>query len=537
MKLACSALLLFGFFFECLPVSAGEDRYRAAATGNLLLEVDLDVANAEETAALDSFVLKEIDVEGNTILESEIEQAIEPYRGKQIDFGDLSQLESAITEVYVSRGYPNSGAYLPPQKINDGVVKLYVIEGTIGEINISGLDGLSQGYIKSRLGGLDAPLEASRLLDKLYVLRQDPAIESVSATLAAGIEPGTSVLNVDVRESRLWAFSISNNNYKSPSIGSNARILELGHQNLLGFGDRAGVTYTNTEGSNALNLGYAVPYSSTGRISAGYGFASNDIVEEAFNALDIETESNYWQLGVSDLLVNRSNRRVGMGLEFTRQHSETSLLDSPFALSRGADEDGVTNVSALRFSTDYLGRGEESVLSLRSVFSLGLDVFDATVSDDELPDGQFLSWRGQSQYVRNLADDFPLLLRGDIQLAAGELVSLEQFRVGGADSVRGYRQDLLLGDSGIFAGAELRIPLYKSVRYDGLLQLAPFVDFGTVWNSGDLELDSTTAVSLGVGLNLNAFGDRFNGRVDFGIPLIDKEADDRPVSFLVDYNF
>ena len=45
---------------------------------------------------------------------------------------------------------------------------------------------------------------------------------------------------------------------------------------------------------------------------------------------------------------------------------------------------------------------------------------------------------------------------------------LEQFRVGGVNSARGYRQDLSLGDSGIFGSAELRVPILRFKKIDGL---------------------------------------------------------------------
>ncbi|MFZ4557805.1 MAG: ShlB/FhaC/HecB family hemolysin secretion/activation protein [Pseudanabaena sp.] len=39
------------------------------------------------------------------------------------------------------------------------------------------------------------------------------------------------------------------------------------------------------------------------------------------------------------------------------------------------------------------------------------------------------------------------------------LVPLQQIGFGGQDTLRGYRQDLLLGDNGAALSAELRIPV------------------------------------------------------------------------------
>lgn len=62
------------------------------------------------------------------------------------------------------------------------------------------------------------------------------------------------------------------------------------------------------------------------------------------------------------------------------------------------------------------------------------------------------------------------------------LDALEQFTLGGLYSVRGYRQDLLLTDNGVFASAEVRLPILRVDSVKGVLQVAPFVDFGVGWN-------------------------------------------------------
>ncbi|WP_181357408.1 ShlB/FhaC/HecB family hemolysin secretion/activation protein [Stenomitos frigidus] len=67
------------------------------------------------------------------------------------------------------------------------------------------------------------------------------------------------------------------------------------------------------------------------------------------------------------------------------------------------------------------------------------------------------------------------MLRGDLQLADRPLLALEQVSEGGQDTVRGYRQDLLLADNGLFASAEVRIPLLRLPKLNGLLQLPPFI--------------------------------------------------------------
>nr|MDJ0571456.1 ShlB/FhaC/HecB family hemolysin secretion/activation protein [Pleurocapsa sp. MO_192.B19] len=186
-----------------------------------------------------------------------------------------------------------------------------------------------------------------------------------------------------------------------------------------------------------------------------------------------------------------------------------------------------TKISALRFFQDWTRRTRKDVLAARSQFSLGVDIFDATVNEGA-PDGEFVSWRGQVQWLRQLksSSNINLLLRSDIQLSADDLVPLERFSLGGVESVRGYRQDVILGDSGLFISGEVRIPFYRWSNGQSSLSAIPFVDFGTSWsNSENINQDEDTLASIGVGVQLD-LSDMLRARLDYGIPLIDVEDSD-----------
>ena len=202
------------------------------------------------------------------------------------------------------------------------------------------------------------------------------------------------------------------------------------------------------------------------------------------------------------------------------------MLGQKFALSPGADENGETRISALRFSQDYTKRTLQDVFALRSQFNVGLDVLNSSVNPDPEPDSRFFAWRGQGQYVRRLGQNNLLVLRSDLQLATTNLVPLEQFSLGGIRSVRGYRQDALLTDNGFFTSAEVRFPVYQTPSRESSLSLVPFFDLGVGWNDdSDNNPEDNTLIGLGLGLQWQT-GDTFNARLDYGIPLLDVEDND-----------
>ncbi|MGF1588564.1 MAG: ShlB/FhaC/HecB family hemolysin secretion/activation protein [Pleurocapsa sp.] len=492
----------------------------------------------------EQIVVKNFDVVGSSIFsKQELEQAVKAYRNRPLTLPELFQARSAITKLYTDQGYVSSGAYIPPQELNNGTIKIAVLEGQLEKINVSGTEHLSANYISSRIAAAAGkPINIDTLLSALQLLRLNPLIENVSAELSAGIRPGTSLLDIKIQEADVFNVATSLNNHRSPSVGTNERSIGINHGNLLGFGDQFNFEYANTNGSNALNFAYSLPINSrNGTLKAAYGSNSNNVIEQPFTALDIESKSRYYELSLRQPIVQQPTQEFALGMSLTRTESETFLLENSFQLSRGANEDGETRISAIRLFQEFVNRNEKEVLALRSQFSLGVDVLNPTINDSGEPDSTFLAWRGQGQWVRRLNEDFLLLLKGDAQLSGGSLVPLEQFRLGGANSARGYRQDLSLGDNGLFASAELRIPVLRFKQVDGLVQIAPFFDLGTVWNSDDVEITNSTLPSLGVGLNFS-MGENFNARLDWGIPLSAIEAESSSlredgIYFSLDSNF
>jgi hemolysin activation/secretion protein len=315
-------------------------------------------------------------------------------------------------------------------------------------------------------------------------------------------------------------------------VGSFQRGITVNERNLLGFGDGILLTYNNTDGSNEFEGSYTIPVTPrNGIINIRGGYTSSRVIEPPFDVLDITSDSYYYDITFRQPIFQRPTEEFALGLTFSRQGSQTSLgiFDiGPFPLALGADEEGSTRISALRFTQDWLKRTPKQVLAARSQFSLGLNIWDATVNPAPLPDSRFFAWRGQGQWVQQLDDRGTLLLaRTDVQLTGDTLLPLEKFGYGGQDTVRGYRQDALFTDNGVFASVEARFPVWRVDDLLATLYVTPFLDFGTGWNvNPETNPDNLTLLGTGLGLVWNA-GDNFSARVDWGIPLISIDIRER----------
>ncbi len=468
-----------------------------------------------------TIVVERYQVTGSTVFSpEELANATQEFTGT-VTLTTLFQARAAITKLYTDKGYITSGAFIPEQSLQGGVVEIRVVEGSLEDIRVTGTRRLNPGYVQSRLAlSTGAPLNRDRLLQALQLLQLDPLIEQLSAELAAGTRPGTSLLSVNVTEADSFTTALIVDNDRSPSVGSDRRQLQITEANLLGLGDRVSLTYTNTDGSNSLDASYTVPlspYNTT--LGLSYATSSSRVIESPFDRLDINSGSYTYEATLRQPVIQTPSQELAVALTFSRRQSEATLLGRtiPFP-ALGADDQGRSVVSALRFVQEYTDRSSQQVFSARSQFSVGLDALNSTINDIA-PDSRFFTWRGQAQYVRLLAPETLLLVRADMQLADRPLLSLEQFGLGGVASVRGYRQDLLLTDNGILASAELRVPIVRIPELPALLQLVPFADVGTGWNTSlRPNPNPGTLASVGLGLRLQV-GNQLTARFDWGIPL------------------
>jgi hemolysin activation/secretion protein len=486
-----------------------------------------------------TFRVKRFVFEGNTIFNNEqLETVVDPFTRKEITLSELLEARTAITNFYVERGYITSGGFLPVkgnQTISpDGaVVTIQIVEGKLEKINIIGSSRL-QNYILSRLPSQNDVINRNRLLEALHLLQLDPLFETISSELREGSSSDKSLLELKVKERNPFRIEVVLDNYPSPASGSFQRRVELTHANLLGLGDKLSLGYRNTNGSNTATAGYSIPINSqNGTVQFFWANSSVNIIEFPFNSLDIVSDARAYELTFRQPILrkatNKTFQEFALGVTASRLESESSIDDIPYPLTSGADSQGRTRISVVRFFQEWIKRDTKGALLLRSQFNLGIGVLDATLNNSA-PDGRFFSWQGQAAWLRRLTSNTTLVARANLQLADRPLAALEQISLGGATTVRGYRENSFVTDNGFLLSTELRITAWAGER--GELQVIPFFNFGTAWNndSTSTETEDFTGTLASVGLGLQyQLGDRFNARLDWGVPLfsIDTNTDSR----------
>ena len=497
----------------------------------------------------EQFVVQSVEVTGSSIFgEADFVPLIQPLINQTVTFSELTDAANQITKMYVERGYVTTRAALVRSSLGTGKIVIRVIEGSLEEIQVEGTRRLNPDYIRSRVAlGAGAPLNTATLEDQLRLLRINPLLENVEASIRAGGSLGKSILVVRVQEANSFGGSVGIDNYSPPSVGSERLLGSLYYRNLTGSGDELSARFTKTTAGDTytFDFGYRIPINAMdGTVDVRARINRNEVIQEPFNVLDIRGESELYEISYRQPFIRTPREELALSLGFAYQDGQTFTFAGATPFGFGPDDEGISRTSVIKLAQEYIRRDVYGAWAFRSLFNLGVDVFDATSNSGDIPDGDFFSWLGQIQRVQVLGQDNLLVIQGDIQLTPDSLLPAQQFVIGGGQSVRGYRQNVRAADNGFRLSVEDRITLVRDESGSPYFQVAPFVEMGYVWNSSNnpnFLQDERFIAGLGAGL-LWQPAPGFNIKLDWAVPLIDLDdqgnnAQDDGFYFSVNYQF
>ncbi|WP_254064161.1 ShlB/FhaC/HecB family hemolysin secretion/activation protein [Microcystis aeruginosa] len=492
--------------------------------------------------------VRDIKVDGNSILQQEINNLIQPLIDKKMTVNELNQLADSITELYLKKGYITSRAILVPQDFADGLVRIEVKEGEVETVVIKGASRLDN-YVRSRIRvGLGKPLNAGKLEDQLRLLKINPLFKNIEATLKAGSQESKSVLEVYVAEADPFFGEVGFDNYSPPSVGATQANVNLGYRNVVGLGDGISVQYTprleTFTGTYQVDTIYQIPLNPTGgSLQFRVSIENNTVIQDEFSELDISQESQYYEISYRQPIIRNPRQEFALSVGMSYRHAQTFDFQGP-AQFLPYDEDGISRTNVITFGQDYVHRSGNGAWAARSQFRFGTGILDVTSNNDDIPDGYFFSWLAQMQRIQILGKNNFLIIQGDIQLTPDSLLPSEQFVIGGGQSVRGYRQNARSGDSGVRFSVEDQITLVRNREDNPMFIVAPFFDMGYVWNNpNSINFQESQRFLAAVGLGL--LWQPISGmtvRLDYAPPLIylddrGENVQDNGFYFSVNYRF
>ena len=446
--------------------------------------------------------VKDISFSGNTVFsDATLAKLVNQYIGRKISSLELEEIRLKITNLYIENGYINSGALIPDQELSNNVLRINIIEGNLSKIQVQNDGRLPDDYIIGRLAfEKNQPLKLDQLQDKLYTLQQNPRIKRINAALGPGLVRGESVLDVKITEDRPYHLTFEANNHRPPSIGEEEAIVTFSHLNVSGGGDTIELGASKTEGLDSYNVYYTWPLGNDdSQLTFEYYYSKATVVDGDLKHIDIDSKTYTATVGYLYPVMKRANEDYTLHFTLDLRHSETFLENDPTSFTLVAN-DGETDITALRLTQSWLHHDRLKVLSLRHTLSVGLHALGSTNNKGDLADSEYVAWLGQFQWVQQYVPfNVRSVFRTDMQVAMDELLPIEKFAVGGAYSVRGYRENQFVRDNGLTSSLEFRVPAFVSESRAHVVEAAVFYDFGRSWDqSSEKSVQNISSAGLGL---------------------------------------
>jgi hemolysin activation/secretion protein len=399
--------------------------------------------------------VKSVQIVGATVIpEVTLREALGDVVGQSYDMAGLRALALKISNRYREAGYPFARAFIPPQDMASGALRIEVLEGRFGKVQ-----AIAEGEkLQADAQRFLAPLVAGdviegRLLERVTLLIDDLPGVAVTPLIRPGQSVGTGDLDARVTRTAPVDGEFGFDNHGNYYSGE-ARVRAAANFNSpFMLGDRLSVSslYSN-ENLRLLGVNYALPLGVSGlRGNVGYAHTAYDLgrgFEGNKGTAKVST------LGVS-YLITRSQKS---NLNFSATLQNKRLFNSR---SYGADEElysvGTMPV-ALQFDhRDGLGGGgiTYGVLSWTP----------GRLRQKTETSANFSKLNADVIRLQSLPGSWSIYTRVSAQATRRNLDSAEGFSLGGPTGVRAYPTGEASGDEGWIAQIELRYAVGATAPY------------------------------------------------------------------------
>jgi hemolysin activation/secretion protein len=421
--------------------------------------------------------VKSFIVSGITLItEAQAQAALKIYNNRELTIDEIKAAANAVAMLYQKIGR-TAQAVLPPQDVVDGVIKIQIVEGRVGEVNVEvDLNNpvrlrphVIQNFIyQNNVKGNFLDLEG---LDRsLGLINELPGTE-LQGELVAGAAEGTTNIVTKAKSTGLVSGRLDASNYGSASTGTGQGIASLSLNNPFRLGDQFTLDAIGSEGSIYAQLKYIIPVGYNGlRLGAGVSALSYDSLS-SFSDLRSNGQSQVYGLYATYALTRSAAIKQNLSISFENKN----YLN--FASGIESSNYQLNNLN-VGLNGSLLGDGY--VAGWGAAVTVGhLSIQNTTqLSNDQngaATQGDFAKLSVNASIRRSLFNNktnFAVSLYG--QLANKNLNSAEQLYLGGPFAVRSYPVAQGGGAQGAVASIELTHNLVNE------FQVGTFFDAGLV---------------------------------------------------------
>jgi hemolysin activation/secretion protein len=464
--------------------------------------------DASIAAPGESFPVRQIEVSGNSAIASDkIRDIVAPSEGKILTLADLQKLAARISALYLENGYPFSQAYIPTQTLQDGHVRIVILEAHYDSIVLRNRSRADDSVAQWALSGLKVGMPVDQAsLDRALLLTSDIPATEVKGTLRPGKSAGASELLVDVDAGPATRTFVSADDYGNAATGRARLNANFSWFNPLHLGDVLSLgALTSGNGMTYGRVGYAIPVDGPAtQIEGHVSSLGYRIVNGGESALEAHGIARVFGVGVQHALLRSTNADVTLQASY----DDTLLRDDVDVSALRADrhtQDWRVALNGTR--EDRMGSSAAS-----AGFTRGWVLFDDPTTalidgSGARTGGQFVKYLLSASRLQRLDAATALSLVVTYQGAGKNLDSSEQLFIGGPNSVRAYDNGVASGSQGDAVSLDLLRDLGSA--FGGKWQGSVFADTAHVQiekNAYTPGLNGATLSGAGLGLNWGGAG-------------------------------
>ena len=477
----------------------------------------------------------------------DFQAVVAPYIGRPLSENGLRDLQDDIILYCRARNHPLVDVILQEQQLDNGMLQIWFLEGTVGEVRVSNAmtkwfkDDFIRRQVRVKPGD---KVDSAQLTKDIEWLNQNP-FRSVDVRFQQGKGVGQSDIVLDVQDRIPVRVYVGYEDTGTRFTGEKRFITGLNWGNAFGLDHQFNYQYTadidfDLVSAHSASYFIPLPWRHTFTVFGSYVDAETDF---GSNANDAKGKGRSFQISarygvpLPDVLTYRHEASAGFDFKRTDNSLEFVGTGAPAAPSSDAD--------IAQFVVAYTGQladpwGQTSA-GLEGFFSPG----DLTSrNDDESMNGLRAGTESTYFYGRLTVErqtvlplEFSWVLRGVGQLSTERLLPSEELGAGGYRTVRGYDERVANGDQGFIINNELRTP---RLRLGNLLQgsgyasgdyfqALVFFDYARLYYiDGDPNADQKQFDLMSVGGGVRyAMSSHLTVRLDYGFPLKNGEVNRR----------
>lgn len=437
---------------------------------------------------------------GNTAFnEAVLTRQLQGWQGRELSLAELRAAAAGIARFYQQHGYLLAQAYLPPQEIEDGWVRIEIQEGRYGQVTLDNESKTRDSVLQTPLRALEGQLVERDALDSALLRLNDLPGVSVRSTLRPGTQAGSSDLLVQALPGERLSGGIELDNYGGKYTGEYRLGGNLNLNSPLGLGDQLSLRAMGSDGRQQYQrLSYQLPVGPwLTRVGAAYSNMEYRLGRD-FSDLEAHGNARIQSGFLSQALWRGRNASAHAQLMYEDKRLKD---DIDWLGSRSAKRVRSWTAMLSANGQDGWGGGGISQASLAYGYGrLGIDDPNARRHDRLTADtqGHFGKLSLSAVRLQRLSQRFSLYAQFNGQWADRNLDSSEKISLGGPYAVRAYPAGDASGDQGWIGNLELRYAAWPGV------ETALFYDYGqTRANKRDWGYRNPVLSRAAAGLGLN----------------------------------